>query len=136
MFARDASRCAEQAVILKTGIDLIEIDRLAAAIRRHGRRFLERVFTPQELADAAGRSDSLAVRFAAKEAVSKALGCGFGLIAWQEVEIRRGPQGEPVLKLYGKAASMAEAQGIESWSISLSHTHRYAVAMVIGVTGG
>ncbi len=123
-------------MILKTGVDLIEIDRLASAVERHGRRFLDRVYTPDELADAGERNDSLAVRFAAKEAVSKALGCGFGLIAWRDVEVRRGPQGEPVLRLYGNAASLAREQGVENWSISLSHTRSYAVAMVIGVSSG
>ena len=119
---------------LATGIDLIEIDRVEKAVVRHGRRFLERVYTPAELAICTNRIDSLAARFAAKEAVAKALGAGIGRICWQEIEIARGPANEPVLHLYGMAAEIAEELGLYTWSISLSHTagHAIAVAAAIG----
>jgi holo-[acyl-carrier protein] synthase len=94
-------------------------------------RFLARVFTPQELEDARDSSLHLAGRFAAKEAVAKALGCGIGPVSWQEIEIRRGQAGEPVLVLYGKARQMADDLGLTTWSVSISHTKEYALAMAV-----
>jgi holo-[acyl-carrier protein] synthase len=118
---------------LRTGIDLIEIERFEAAARRHGARLLGRVFTPQELSEAGENVASLAARFAAKEAAAKALGTGIGSIAWQEIEVLRGPARAPILHLHGAAARLAQELCLETWSISLSHTHVYAVAMVVAV---
>ena len=118
---------------LTTGIDLIEIDRVASAIKRHGDRFLNRIFTAREIHDCAGRAESFAARFAAKEATSKALGSGFGDIAWDEVEIQRGEKGAPILVLHGKAALLAEKQNFTIWSVSLSHSQTHAIAMVVGM---
>jgi holo-[acyl-carrier protein] synthase len=95
-------------VQLRTGIDMIEIERFETALRRHGVRFLERVFTPQELAEVGKNTASLAARFAAKEAAAKALGTGIGLITWQEIEILRGPAREPTLCLHGAAGRLAQ----------------------------
>ncbi len=120
------------AMKLSTGIDLVEIERLEQAIRRHGRRFLERIYTPQELAEVGHSLASLAGRFAAKEAVAKALGTGIGLVAWQEIEVLHGPQRAPALHLHGAAACKAEELGLSTWSISLSHTREYAVAVAVG----
>ena len=121
---------------LVTGIDLIEIERIADAIERHGDRFLDRIFTPRELADCGGRAESLAARFAAKEAVAKALGVGFGAkLAWDEIEIQREEEGAPSLSLSGKAVQIAQKQKITSWSLSLSHSQSHAIAMVVGVAG-
>ena len=120
---------------LATGIDLIEIERIESAIQQHGRRFLERIFTPAELVEVQGRTASLAARFAAKEAVAKALGTGIGPVGWKDIEIRRGPAGEPLLELHGAAACLAEAQGLQTWSISLSHTHAHAVAVAVAQSG-
>jgi holo-[acyl-carrier protein] synthase len=86
---------------LATGVDLIEIKRLQNAIDRHGRRFLERVFTSQELSEAGDNTASLAARFAAKEAVAKALGTGIGTVGWQEIEVVRGSARQPILCLHG-----------------------------------
>ncbi len=119
---------------LLTGIDLIEIERVASAIERHGDRFLDRIFTKRELDDCAGRKESLAARFAAKEATAKALGCGFGDIAWDEVEIQRAESGAPNLVLYGKAAKLSIEKNIETWSVSLSHSKSHAIAMVVGIS--
>jgi holo-[acyl-carrier protein] synthase len=116
---------------LATGVDLIEIERVEKAIERHGQRFLNRIFTPSELAECGQRVDSLAARFAAKEAVAKALGTGIGLVSWQEIEIERGPANAPVLRLAGKAAQLAVEMGLNTWSISLSHTSGLALAMVV-----
>jgi len=118
---------------LRTGVDLVEIPRLAEAIDRHGTRFLDRIFTSRELSEVGDNLTSLAARFAAKEAVSKALGTGFGLVGWREVEILRGPTREPVLYLHGAAARLAQDKHLKNWSISLSHTRNYAVAFVIAV---
>jgi holo-[acyl-carrier protein] synthase len=120
-------------MILATGVDLIEVERLQAAIRRHGQRFLERIYTPAELAETKALPASLAARFAAKEAVAKALGTGIGAVAWREIEIRRGPAGEPQLCLHGAARRLADAQGLRTWSISLSHTHSHAIALAVAV---
>jgi holo-[acyl-carrier protein] synthase len=118
---------------LCTGVDLVEIERFTAAVQRHGARFLERVFTPQELSEVGGSLASLTARFAAKEAVAKALGTGIGAIRWQEVEILRGPARQPELYLHGEAARLAQVQGLESWSLSLSHGREHAIAMVVAI---
>ena len=118
---------------LSTGIDLIEIERVADVIARQGERFLQRVYTPRELADCGGRSESLAARWAAKEATAKALGCGIGDVSWQEVEIQRDENGAPSLHLYGEAARKAKEQGLETWSVSLSHSQSHAIALVVAI---
>lgn len=118
---------------ISSGIDLIEIDRIAQAIERHGERFLRRVFTDQELSELKGNPASLAGRFAAKEAVAKALGTGIGPIAWQEIEILRGPAHEPILHLHGMAAKLAAEKFLSQWSVSLSHSQGLAVAAVFAV---
>ena len=121
---------------LSTGVDLVEIERFQAAIQRHGERFLRRVFTGQELEEVGQNIASLAARFAAKEAVSKALGTGIGPIAWREIEVLRGEARQPVLHLHGEAAHRAESLGLHIWSLSLSHTQTHAVAMVVALGKG
>jgi holo-[acyl-carrier protein] synthase len=121
-------------MILSSGVDLIEIERLEDAIRRHGKRFLERIFTPGELADTGGKPISLAARFAAKEAAAKALKTGIGRISWQEIEIRSGPANEPVLLLHGAASAQAAELGLSVWSVSLSHTATQAIALVVATS--
>jgi holo-[acyl-carrier protein] synthase len=116
---------------LATGVDLIEIERVQSTIGRYGRRFLERVFTAQELAEVGNNTASLAARFAAKEAVAKALGTGIGPIAWREIEILRGPARQPLLTLHGAAQKLASEMGLEVWSISLSHTQTHAIALAV-----
>jgi holo-[acyl-carrier protein] synthase len=120
-------------MILKHGIDIIEINRVREAIDRHGQRLMARVYTSKEIQDCAGDVRSLAARFAAKEAVAKALGCGFGKIGWSEVEIRRGEDGEPKLILYGRALKVSEMIGLTIWSVSLSHTEQHAVASAVAL---
>ena len=118
---------------LRSGVDLIEIERLRNALERHGERFLARIYTPAERELCAGNLASLATRFAAKEAVAKALGTGLGAIAWTEIEILRLETGAPVLRLHGKASALAEQLGLSQWSISLSHTREHAIAMVVAL---
>jgi holo-[acyl-carrier protein] synthase len=110
---------------------MIEISRLDEIQLGIKTRFLQRVFTPLELAECQGNSASLAGRFAAKEAVAKALGCGIGPISWIEIEILRATSGEPYLKLYDKAESMAHTMGLSTWSVSITHTREYAMASVV-----
>lgn len=124
--------------MLRTGVDLIEIARIDDAIARHGDRFLQRVFTAAELSLCAGRTESLAGRFAAKEAAAKALGTGIwrGGVAWTDIEVLRAASGEPVLELYAAAANRAATLGVDQWSLSLSHDRTHAIAFVVGVGGG
>ncbi len=116
---------------LATGIDLIEIIRVERAIKRHGDDFLERIYTPKELALFGKSLESLAVRFAAKEAVVKALGCGIGDVSWLEIEILRDDMDAPVLNLHGNAHQRATLLGYQNWSVSLSHTDVHAIALVV-----
>jgi holo-[acyl-carrier protein] synthase len=118
-------------MMIKTGIDLIEVDRIDDAIKRHGERFLNRIFTPGELLKFRENTQSLAARWAAKEAVAKTISTGIGDIEWTEIEILHGPNKEPKLTLYGNAKKFAEEQNLTSWSLSLSHTREHAIAMVI-----
>ena len=117
--------------MLRTGVDLIEVARIAQAVEQHGERFLSRCFTTQELADAATQAPALAARFAAKEAVAKALGCGIGDVGWLEIEIRRDARRRPEVILHGAAQTLAYDLGLTEWAISLSHTHEHAVAFVV-----
>jgi holo-[acyl-carrier protein] synthase len=123
-------------VSLSTGVDIIELDRIRQAVERHGQRFLARIFTPQEIARYHHRLPELAARFAAKEAVSKALGVGLNHISthgigWHEVEVLPDALGKPVVHLSGRAQELAQAQGLVEWAISLSHGREYAVALVV-----
>jgi holo-[acyl-carrier protein] synthase len=117
--------------MLRTGIDLIEIDRVRDLLERYRARFLERVFTPQEITELGENVASLAGRFAAKEAVAKVLGTGIGAVAWREIEILRGPQREPLLRLHGAAARLAGELGLQEWSVSISHSQTEAVAIAV-----
>ena len=119
---------------LRTGVDLIEIERFASAYRQYDQRFLQRIFTPTELAENGLNIASLAARFAGKEAVAKAFGTGIGRVAWQDIEICRGLLGEPVLHLHGAAERMANEQHLDVWSISLSHTQSHAIAFVVAMS--
>jgi holo-[acyl-carrier protein] synthase len=118
---------------LRTGVDLIEISRIKEVVARHGKHYLERVYTPAELEQFGKRVESLAGRFAAKEAVSKALGCGIGEVTWQEIEILGNEQNAPILTLSGAAAEKAKSLGLTAWSVSISHSMSHAVAFVVAV---
>ena len=119
---------------LRTGVDLIEIARVEDAIARHGSRFLKRIYTPAELERYGNSVESLAGRFAAKEAVAKALGCGIGDVGWTEIEVLGDENRAPVLTLHGNAAQKAEELGLTNWSLSMSHSQSHAIAFVV-VTG-
>jgi holo-[acyl-carrier protein] synthase len=115
------------------GVDIIEIPRIERVIKRWGNTFLERVFTVSEL-KLYDNTPSLAVRFAAKEAVLKALGACDKGISWQDIEILAEVNGKPLVNLIGKAKLHADESAISKMNISLSHSKDYAVAFVIGET--
>ncbi len=118
---------------LVTGVDLIEIDRIDQVLDQHGQHYLDRVFTAEEIALSGRRVESLAGRFAAKEAVAKALGCGIGEVAWKDIEILENDAGAPILQLFGEAALKADALGVETWSVSISHSQSHAIALAVAV---
>lgn len=116
---------------LETGIDMIEIERIARALDRFGQRFCDRFFTPREQADCANLPARLAGRFAVKEAVGKALGTGIGDVRWVELEIVTDERGKPHLLLHGEAQALARQAGLTDWAISLSHTATHAIGIAV-----
>lgn len=119
------------AELLTTGVDIIEIERIREAIKRHGDRFLKKVYTGTELSQSRQHPASLAARFAAKEAVSKALGCGIGPVGWRDIEIRLDEARRPGVYLSGPARELAARLGLDRWQVSLSHSQTQAVAFVV-----
>jgi holo-[acyl-carrier protein] synthase len=115
------------------GIDIVRVARLGAALDRFGDRFVARVCTPREAAYVRGRAETLAGRWAAKEAVSKVLGLGVRGIGWRDIEIERLPTGQPAVVLHGRAAARAEQLGMASIALSISHEDEFAVAIAYGV---
>ncbi|GAP08718.1 MAG TPA: holo-[acyl-carrier-protein] synthase [Anaerolinea thermolimosa] len=120
-------------MILRSGVDIVEIRRLDEVNPAIRERFIRRVFTEREIELAGGSSASLAGRFAAKEAVSKALGTGIGYVRWREIEIQRGLAGEPRLVLHGRAQEVARHLGLQTWTVSISHGREHAVAMAVAI---
>ncbi len=117
---------------------MVECSRLQEVIGRHGQRFLERVFTPAELAYCVGRKreiEHLAGRFAAKEAVLKVLGTGWrDGIKWTDIEVRNEPSGQPRVNLSGLCEQIAREQGLQKILISISHIETHAIASAIGAS--
>ena len=122
-------------MILGTGIDLAEVDRIQAAIERYGDRFLRRIYLPGELAyvaKKANRYERYAARFAAKEAGMKAIGTGWRRgVTWHDFEVANLPSGRPTLILHGQAAEFAARLGVKRVSLSLTHTAANGMAFVI-----
>jgi len=122
-------------MILGTGVDLAEVDRIRAAIARYGRRFIERIYTPAEIAYVerkANRFERYAGRFAAKEAGMKAIGTGWKRgVRWHDFEVANLPSGRPTLKLHGEAARIADQLGVKLISLSITHTSELGMAHVI-----
>ena len=114
-----------------TGVDIIEIPRIKRVLVRYGQRFLNRVFTPAEIAYCRGRAPNLAGRFAAKEAAMKALGTGVRGVSWKDIEVIRADSGAPSLRLHGRAEKRAERLQMSEMSLSISHSREYAVAFVV-----
>ena len=118
--------------MLISGVDIIEIPRIKRTTERYGQRFFKRIFTEDEIAYCRGRAPPLASRFAAKEAVMKALGTGVRGVRWQDIEIVREQGQAPTIHLYGTALDRANRLGIDHLAVSLSHSKEYAVAIVVG----
>jgi holo-[acyl-carrier protein] synthase len=123
-------------MVVGTGIDVVEIERVARSIERYGSRFLERVYTAGEIAYCQRKrrnaAESFAARFAAKEAAAKALGTGISFgVAWRELEVGREPAGRPLLLLHGRAAEIAASLGVRRSSLSITHTRTQSMALVI-----
>ncbi len=116
-------------MILRTGIDTIEISRLEGIRPSIRKRFIERVYTRKEISQAQDRAEALSGLFAAKEAVSKALGTGIGKVRWQDIEILHQPSGQPIVMLHGNAKMMADQLGLHTWSVSISHDRNKAIAL-------
>lgn len=117
--------------MLSVGVDLIELARMERALSHARARFMQRIYTPAEQALCKDNLPELAVRFAGKEAISKALGTGLVGVAWTEMEILTDFRGKPLVTLYGRAALRAQELGLTQWAISLSHSDHYAIAMVV-----
>ena len=118
--------------MLITGVDIIEIKRVEKVALSYGDRFLKRIYTDGEIEYCRGRAPQLASRFAAKEAVMKALGTGIRGVGWRDVEIARKRGMAPHIKLHGRAKKRASQIGLKGLTISLSHSKEFAVASVIG----
>ena len=123
-------------MILGTGIDIVELDRIKTMLEKHGKKFLSRTYTDVEISAGEGKGLALSAyyagRWAAKEATAKALGCGFGKECnFLDIEVTNDKLGKPVLKLSGNAKKRAANMGIKAMHISISHEQAYAVAMVI-----
>ena len=119
--------------MLRTGVDLIEIERVEEVARRHGSRYLDRIYTEAEQNQSRHNAQFLAGRFAAKEAVAKALGTGIGDVGWLEIEILGDEQNAPVLVLSGAAKQRAMELGLVEWSVSISHSLSHAVAFAVAI---
>jgi holo-[acyl-carrier protein] synthase len=122
-------------MIVGTGIDIAEVGRLRQAIERHGNRFLDRIYTPDERRycdSKANRFERYAARFAAKEAAMKALGTGWNHgVRWRDCEVVRAPGGRPTIVFHGKASAFAAELGVKNTALSITHTAEEAFAQVI-----
>ncbi len=130
-----ASGVATPGALVGLGLDSVEVPRFREVLRRRP-SLSAQLFTADERAYAASLSDptaSLAARFAAKEAAMKALGVGLGAIAWHDVSVVRAPGGRPGLSVTGRAGVLADAAGIRSWQVSITHTASTASAVVAGL---
>lgn len=121
------------------GIDLVDVERIEELLDRHGARFVNRCFTVREQAycesSSPSRAERYAARFAAKEAVLKALGTGLdGGISWTDIEVVRKVSGQPAIELQGQARQVADAAGIRAWEVSLTHVAKMASASVLAVS--
>ncbi|MGA3294638.1 MAG: holo-ACP synthase [Candidatus Acidiferrales bacterium] len=122
-------------MIVGLGLDIAEVDRIEAAIRRHGAPFLERLYTPSEVTYCESHKDKFeryAARFAAKEAAMKALGTGWSRgVRWRDIEVAREPSGKPTIRLEGVAQQIAQRMGVKNISLSITHSGNLALAQVI-----
>lgn len=122
-----------QGVNIAVGIDIIEVERIRKVYEHHGERFLQRVFTEQEVLQCRGKVLRLAGRFAAKEAMSKALGTGMHGVKWRELEIVQLRSGRPTVRLHGAAKLRAEQLGLSAFDVSITDVALFSVAVAVAV---
>ncbi len=127
---------ATQGINVAIGIDIIEIERVRSVLAHHGDRFLQRVFTETEIQQCRGKALKIAGRFAAKEAISKALGTGMHGISWRELEIVQLSTGRPSVRLYGNASAHARELGLSAFDVSISDLASFSIAVAVGVQVG
>ncbi len=120
-------------VNVAVGIDIIEVERVRRVYEHHGERFLRRVFTPDEVKQCRGKAARLAGRFAAKEAISKALGTGLHGVAWHEMEVVQLRSGRPSVRLHGNAKQRAELLGISACDVSIADLAQFSIAIAVAV---
>ena len=124
---------APQGVNIAVGIDIIEVGRVQKVFERHGERFLQRVFTEAEVRQCRGKATRLAGRFAAKEAISKALGTGIHGVAWREMEVVQLRSGRPTVRLHGNAKRRAEMLGLSAFDVSIADLKEFSIAIAVAV---
>jgi holo-[acyl-carrier protein] synthase len=122
-----------QGVNIAVGIDIIEVDRVRKVYEHHGERFLKRVFTEMEVRQCRGKATRLAGRFAAKEAISKALGTGIHGVAWREMEIVQLRSGRPTVTLHGNAKRRAQLLGISAFDVSIADLNAFSIAVAVAI---
>jgi holo-[acyl-carrier protein] synthase len=125
-----------QGVNVAVGVDIIEIERVRSILTRHGTRFLHRIFTELEIQQCRGKVLKLAGRFAAKEAISKALGTGMHGISWRELEVVQLSTGRPSVRLYGNASLRARELGLSAFDVSISDLAQFSIAVAVAVQVG
>lgn len=126
---------SEAAGPVEVGIDVIEIERVARVLNRHGERFLHRVYTERERDRYGRRVNELAARFAAKEATMKVLGTGIRGVRWRDIEVLPNRRGKPILVLHETAKRRAALLGLTHFSVSLTHSRGDAMAVVVATKG-
>src|SRR5881275_465132 len=124
---------SSQGVNVAVGIDIIEVGRVRKVFEKHGERFLRRVFTENEVKQCRGKATRLAGRFAAKEAISKALGTGLHGVAWREMEVVQLRSGRPTVTLHGNAKRRAEFLGLSAFDVSIADLAEFSIAIAVAV---
>lgn len=122
-----------QGVNVAVGVDIIEVERVRKVYEHHGERFLNRVFTELEILQCRGKAARLAGRFAAKEAISKALGTGLHGVAWREMEVVQLRSGRPSVRLHGKAKQRAELLGLNAFDVSIADLQTFSIAIAVAL---
>jgi holo-[acyl-carrier protein] synthase len=122
-----------QGVNVAVGVDIIEVDRVRKVYAHHGERFLQRVFTEMEVRQCRGKVTRLAGRFAAKEAISKALGTGLHGVAWREMEVVQLRSGRPTVRLHGNAKKRAELLGLTAFDVSIADLQAFSIAIAVAL---
>lgn len=122
-----------QGANVAVGVDIIEVERVRKVHEHHGERFLKRVFTELEILQCRGKATRLAGRFAAKEAISKALGTGLRGVAWREMEVVQLRSGRPTVRLHGKAKQRAELLGLNAFDVSIADLQTFSIAIAVAL---